>query len=258
MIYKNILVVNKKIFITLFFILFFIKTYSYNNFIIPDKPNIIYPINDFVGILNDSEKRYLNNKIINYNKISSIEIVVIIIKNLNGNDPSLLASNWGQKWKIGKKKYSNGLVILLSINDRKISIQTGYGVEEYITDILSKQIIENKIKKYLSDGKYFLAIKNGTSYINKILNNKYKKENNSKNKLDNKYYSIILIASICIMYIIKKINNNKKEIISHTPPTPTYEVYEDFINNYPKKNIEDFEGFGGGGTFGGGGSSDNW
>ncbi|WP_238892352.1 TPM domain-containing protein [Blattabacterium cuenoti] len=142
---------------------------------IPNPPYKIYPIQDYAKILSEKERLLLNNKLISYYKKTSTEIIVIIIHNLHGEDPNIIANEWGQKWKIGKLYKNNGIVILISIDDKKISIQNGYGIEPYITDIITGNIIK-KVNPYLKNRMYYQTINSIVNELSKFLKHHFKKK----------------------------------------------------------------------------------
>ncbi len=235
--------------IVLFFVvtLFLLSTVK-SQFYIPPQPKKIYPVQDYTGILSIEEKNKLNKKLIFFFKKTSIEILVAIINNTHGVNPNFIAYKWGEKWKIGKLNANNGVVILLSINDKKISIQNGYGIEPYLTDIISKKIINN-IKPDLKKHLYYKAIDNCTSDIYKILNGKF---NNKKNIKNNSWIQYIILMFFIIILIY--INKNFKNLSF----LETLILTNFLFHKKDDYNEDDFDGFEGGGDFGGGGSNDNW
>ena len=64
-------------------------------------------------------------------------IVVAIINSTDGEDINYLGAQWGQAWGIGQANEDNGVLIILAKDDRKIAINTGYGVEHLLTDAMS-------------------------------------------------------------------------------------------------------------------------
>ncbi|WP_223843700.1 TPM domain-containing protein [Blattabacterium cuenoti] len=223
-----------------------------SQFLIPDKPSKpIYPIQDYANVLSKKEINTLNKKLIQYYRKTSTEILVPIVQDLHGEDPNVISQKWGEKWKIGKYYKNNGIVILLSINDRKISIQNGYGIEPYITDLLTKQIINN-IKPYLKKKLYYQAINSCTDEIFSILKNNFIKKNNQKENLNMIFlYGILFIM---IMYFLCRRHCMNFSIFD------TFMMTHFFSSNYKNfsENEDSFDGFGDGGNFGGGGSSEKW
>ena len=116
-------------------------------FDVPPKPKTTEQTSlyDYIDLLNPTQQKDLEAKLIRYADSTSTQIVIAIIGSTNGEDISLLGAKWGQKWGIGQAKEDNGVFILLAKDDRKTGINTGYGVEHLLTDAMSKRIIEKDI-----------------------------------------------------------------------------------------------------------------
>jgi uncharacterized protein len=65
-----------------------------------------------------------------------------------------LAESWG----IGGAKNNNGVLLLVSLGDRKVTIQTGYGVEGALPDAITKRIITREITPNFKAGDYFAGL----------------------------------------------------------------------------------------------------
>ena len=59
-----------------------------------------------------------------------------------------------EKWKVGQKKYDNGLVLFVFIQERKVRVEVGYGLEGTITDAVSRRVIEEQIGPHFRNGAY--------------------------------------------------------------------------------------------------------
>src|SRR5690606_14534496 len=70
-----------------------------------------------------------------------------------------------QKWGIGNKKYNNGILLLVALEDRAVTIRTGYGVEGSVPDAIAYRIIENEIKPSFRNGQYYEGINNGVDAL---------------------------------------------------------------------------------------------
>jgi uncharacterized protein len=112
------------------------------------------PVYDYAEILSEAEEAQLNNKLIRYADTTSTQIVIATIESLEGEYIGLYAPKWAQEWGIGQSQEDNGLFILLSESDRKIWITTGYGLEEYMTDYRTKEIIDQIIIPEFKTGSY--------------------------------------------------------------------------------------------------------
>lgn len=110
----------------------------------PKKSNRL--VNDYTGTLSNIDIAKLENKLVQYDNETSVQIAIVIIKSLEGYEISDYAFQLGEKWEIGSADSDNGALILVSMNDREMWIATGYGLEATVTDALCKRIIENEMK----------------------------------------------------------------------------------------------------------------
>jgi len=78
-----------------------------------------------------------------------------------------------QAWGVGQKERRNGVVLFLFINDRKIYIQVGYGLEGALPDITAFDITEYKIKPHFRNGDYQGGIAVGIDSIFKAIRGEY-------------------------------------------------------------------------------------
>jgi len=143
---------------------------------IPDKPSVLYPVYDEVGILSQSEKEKLNQKLIKFEDSTSTEIEVVIISSTKGEDINFLATKFGQKWGIGKKGVDNGVVFLIATEDRTMSIQQGRAVEQYLTASVAGQILDYLVTPNFRKGNWYEGINQGTDAIIEAVQGKFQKK----------------------------------------------------------------------------------
>lgn len=129
---------------------------------IPEKPVPVRYINDFANVLNKSQINHLEQKVQQFEARSSTQIVVVTVNDLEGMDANSYAFEIGDKWKIGKKGFDNGIVILFkpktNISKGEVSIQVGYGLEPVIPDAIAKRIIENEMIPNFKKGDIYTGI----------------------------------------------------------------------------------------------------
>jgi uncharacterized protein len=140
---------------------------------IPEKPKSQTSVYDGVNLLSASEKNSLEEKLIRYSDSTSTQIVLITINSTNGEYINYLGAEWLTKWGIGQADKDNGILILLAKDDRKIGINTGFGVEHLLTDALSKRIIERDIIPYFKRDDYYGGLDRATDAIFEVLNGEY-------------------------------------------------------------------------------------
>lgn len=243
---------------TFFLFLLCLNVKTQSGFEIPKKPRILYPIQDYANIFNYQEKYILNTNLFEYKKQTSNEILIITIPTLNNDDINLIAAIWGEKWKIGEQKKNNGIIFLIAIKEKKVSIQVGRSLEYPITDAMCKKIIENCFKPYAKENNFYKATITSINAIQKILSNKNTNKVINKNKKKNKNIFILLLV-ILIIILLK--NRNKDEDSDDYNNSIKKRKYLnlgflDFNINNDDRSSND--GFGSGGSFGGGGANGSW
>lgn len=196
-----------KLFLSIIITLFFVQI-SFGQFSIPEKPKLQTSVYDYVNLFSESQKSGLEQKLIKYSDSTSTQIVLITIESTKGENIDILAANWGHSWGIGQEKEDNGILILLALNDKKIAIQTGYGIEHVLTDALSKRVIENIIIPEFKKGDFYIGLDKGVDVIFEILKGTYK-NNKSENSESGGFPSFIIIIIIFIVLLIIFSKNNK-------------------------------------------------
>lgn len=135
----------------------------------PEQPNPPQLVNDFAEVIDPGKEARLEQKLLRYSDTTSTEIAVVIVKSLNGEDPNLYAAELGQEWGVGRKGKDNGLVFLVAVDDQKMAIQNGYGLEPVLTDAATKIIIEEYVLPEFRQGDYYAGIDSGTDQIFKLI-----------------------------------------------------------------------------------------
>lgn len=120
-------------------------------------PNNEWYVTDKVGVFSETQKADLNTKIQEIEKSSSIEIAVLVVPTVD-DDINLAAVDVGNQWGVGKKGQDNGLVLLIAVDDRKWSLQVGYGLEGTLPDLVTKQIGEARFPPNFRNGDYYQGI----------------------------------------------------------------------------------------------------
>jgi uncharacterized protein len=118
----------------------------------PNPPRLV---NDFAHAMTTDQVAELENKLVAYDDSTSIQIAVITIQSTGDTAIDDYALDFLRGWKIGNKKTNNGIVVLAAIQDHKVYIATGYGMEGVLPDITSKQIIEDEVVPNFKQGNYY-------------------------------------------------------------------------------------------------------
>lgn len=125
---------------------------------IPNPPNPPRLVNDFANILTEEQEHELEQKLVAYDDSTSNQVTIVTIKSLEGYEDEQYALALGRKWGVGGKEFNNGIVILVAVEDRKIRIEVGYGLEGAIPDITAQRIIDYSITPSFKEQHYYRGL----------------------------------------------------------------------------------------------------
>lgn len=169
----------------------------------PAKPTTL--VNDYTKTLSSEQIAQLEQKLVAFDDSTSIQISVVVISSLDGYDIGDYAYQLGRAWGIGGKEKNTGILVLTSIGDRKVTIQTGYGMEGALPDAIAKRIIENEIKPSYKTGDYAAGLKAGTDAIISYTKGEYKNTNPKKSKKGSGFpVGLLVIIVIVIISLISR------------------------------------------------------
>ena len=118
-------------------------------------------VNDFAGVIdsdNTAKMESLSREIL---EKTGAAIVVVTLPALGpAEEINLYASGLYQAWGIGKKGEDRGVLILLAVKERKIRVETGYGVEGVLTDGRVGEILDQVVVPHLKAGETGKALYN--------------------------------------------------------------------------------------------------
>jgi uncharacterized protein len=171
----------------------------------PTSPNPPRLVNDFTNTLSSQETEALEKKLLEFNDTTSTQIAVVMINSVDGYPVESYAFELGEKWGIGNKGKNNGALLLVVLQDRKIFIATGYGLEGSLTDALCIRIIENDIKPFFKEGRYYEGINAGVTKMIDAVKGEYKDTSPRRKKSGGKFPAILFVLIVLFLIFIFKI-----------------------------------------------------
>lgn len=115
-------------------------------------------VNDFANLLSEADKKVMiANAVELAEEYDGIQVVVTTVNNLNGNEIEEYAYSMYGQYGIGKD--SMGILILLSVGDRDVKIETGKTMQAYITDSKSGQLLDKYGMDYFREDKFAEGLK---------------------------------------------------------------------------------------------------
>ena len=135
----------------------------------PNFPEYQGFVNDYAGLLSPAVKTQLEATLTQLEKDTTAEVAVVTVKSLEGDDVDDYATRLFEKWKIGKKGKDNGVLFLVALDERKMRIEVGYGLEPLITDGRAGRIRDNDVIPKFKNNDYEGGITAGVASIEKYI-----------------------------------------------------------------------------------------
>ena len=233
---------------------------------LPSPPNPPRLVNDYTGTLTAHQVNVLEHKLVAYNDSTSTQILVLLVDDLQGYSVEQYATEIGHSWGVGQKGKNNGAVILVKPkkgSERgQVNINTGYGIEEYVTDATAKRIIEKEMIPSFKEDDYYTGIDNAVNVIMDLCSGKFTQDEYT-NGGEGIPIWLILIFMIALILIFRSSNGNQNYSGGGTrtiwiPMGGGFGSSGGFGGGGGSfGGGGGFGGFGGGG-FGGGGASGSW
>ena len=125
-------------------------------FEMPAKPS--GRVNDYAQVLDRASQAAIEEKLAAFEQVSSSQVVVVLIPSLNGDAIEDVAVRVVETWGLGQKDKNNGVLLLVAMSDRRARIEVGYGLEDRLTDALSRRILEERLFPAFRAGKLAAGI----------------------------------------------------------------------------------------------------
>ena len=123
------------------------------------------PILDSAQIIPDDQEAALAQRLSDYNKKTGRALMVVSVTSLDGEDVATYANNLFHTWGIGGKTTDQGALLLVAPSERKLRIEVGYGLEEFLPDAIANRIIADTIRPKFKAGDYVGGISAGIDAI---------------------------------------------------------------------------------------------
>jgi uncharacterized protein len=216
---------------------------------------------DEAGILDPAAKEALERKLADFEAKTTDQFVVVTLKSLQGTSIEDYGYQLGRHWGIGRKDKSNGVLLIVAPNERKVRIEVGYGLEGDLTDAVSKLIIENAILPRFKANDYAGGITRGVDDIIQVLTvNPEEWKQRAKQRSDHRPPSVDVIIFALLLFVFFFV---WRRILWHSRAYPPG-LRRGGWSGGGGSSGSSWSGSGGGGfsggggSFGGGGASGSW
>lgn len=126
-------------------------------------------VNDFAQVLDPATKEQLNALAAEVEKRTTAEIAVVVVHTTAPMTPKQYVTALFNRWGVGKRGTDNGVMVLLAIQDRRVEIETGYGVEGILPDGKVGEIIRTAMLPSFKQDRWGEGLLAGTQRVAQIL-----------------------------------------------------------------------------------------
>ncbi len=223
------------------------------------EPTKDFFVNDFANVLDEEDEKELMKIGENLFVKTGAQVVVVTVDTLDGADVSDYALELGRKWGVGDKEKNNGVVLLLAVSERKVTIQVGYGLEGRLPDGKTGRILDKYAVPYLKNNSFSTGLSEAYKAIVSEVYAEYGEtppENledyDTVDVSDSTAFKIIRTVILIIVILVLIFGRRRRHMF-----------FGSFFGGFYNGNNGGFGGghssgggfSGGGGSFGGGGSS---
>ena len=212
----------------------------------PVRPNRL--VNDYTHTLSDVQISQLERKLVTFDDSTSTQIAVVIMQSTGGYDIADYGVRLAQQWGIGSEQHDNGILLLVALGDRAVTIQTGYGVEGAVPDAIAFRIIENEIKPAFRQGDYYTGIDRATDALIAYTKGEYKADPKQGDGGGGLGALVFIIILVIIVISISGRGGGGGRVMDRRGGSDL--LWWTLLSGMGRGNGG---GFGGGGSFGGGG-----
>jgi uncharacterized protein len=230
--------------------------------VIPPKPDRYF--NDYAGVVSKDAASRFNEQLAQFERETSDQVMVAVFPKMQSDsDVADYTQRVAQAWGVGQKQQRNGAVLFVFVQDRKMFIQVGYGLEGALPDATAFDITERQIKPFFRNGNYEAGLATGIDLICKAIRGEYK--GSGKTVAEQRRgggafgllpFLIFIIVLITISRVMRRLGGYG---YSSGRGGPIFLPTGGGGGGWSSGGGGGFSGFsGGGGSFGGGGAGSSW
>lgn len=125
-------------------------------------------VNDYADIIRRSDENEIEEYLYNLEKSTGIQIAVLTVPSLDGDDIASFGIRVADKWKLGDKEKDNGAILIVAMAEHDVRIEVGDGLEGSLTDAKCGLILRNVVVPEFKDGNYSSGILKGVKNMGGI------------------------------------------------------------------------------------------
>jgi uncharacterized protein len=132
-------------------------------------PQLTAPVTDLTGTLTPDQASALEAKLRAFERTKGSQVAVLIVPTTQPEEIEQYSIRVVDQWKLGRGKVDDGVLVLVALNDRKVRLEVGYGLEGALPDATANRIIQQDILPSFKRGDYYGGISTGVDRVMRVI-----------------------------------------------------------------------------------------
>lgn len=132
-------------------------------------PELSRQVTDLTATLTPAQVAALESRLQAFEAKRGSQIAVLIVPTTQPEDIAQFGIRVAERWKIGRTKIDDGVILLIAKDDRKLRLEVGYGLEGAIPDAIAKRVIAETITPHFKVGDLYGGIVAGVEQIMRLI-----------------------------------------------------------------------------------------
>lgn len=229
------------------------------------RPRIIPPaparwVNDSAGVLSGSAAQAIDARLEAFEKQQGSQVLIAIFPRLPADEAlEAYTHDVAEAWKVGRAKQDDGVVLFAFVEDRALRLEVGYGLEGTLTDLESKQILDETLVPYLRQGDWDSGVSAAADAIVKAIEGEYVADpRGAPDGQPGGGFLFVLILFVILFLVLSARAQRRGNWRSWTGGGPGGIGGGGGMGGWGGGSFGGGGFSGGGGSFGGGGASSRW
>ena len=126
-------------------------------------------VNDFAGVMRPEAVQQLESALIELEHVTGAEMAVATVPTVPDGNIEQAAVDLFHQWGVGKQRADNGVLLLCAVQDRKVRIEVGYGLEPVLPDAVCGRIIREQMVPFFRAGDFSGGLMNGGMAVAQLI-----------------------------------------------------------------------------------------
>ena len=126
-------------------------------------------ITDLTGTLDAAQLASLEAELRAFEQRKGSQIAVLMLPSTQPDTIEQYSMRVAERWKIGRAKVDDGVILIIAKKDQRLRIEVGYGLEGAIPDVVAKRVIREVIAPHFLANDFYAGIREGTRTLMKLI-----------------------------------------------------------------------------------------